>query len=382
MKLHDLNDFLKLSAALHLQLWAKGVGWDNILESVVDGAPLSCPGDGETLRHVLAYLHRAYGRRRRRTGPRAILHPLRATVLLTQAAGRPRLLDTLTELLHDKNEDLTLKALGPGRFRRVEARFHRLLREIDPTDQWSLIERLECLTRRKSESYYTYIGRLLDCARLTPELVRVKLADRLDNTLDLHIDVDDPLEGDDFFRVMFQVLFPPSGSGYCPGRGHPISSPLNGARRLYQLFKNAVLLSLIRERRAAPDDATAAKLFEALALASMQEAQRISLHIMGYHQKGIDSQRALLMEVLRYAQIGGMTRTTAPSGEHPLDGLFMMRFDHADSRTRDGRLDELYRDKGLMLQAAVGFVVIFLSFLHSPDYWVRGISDRGIDVGR
>jgi hypothetical protein len=47
---------------------------------------------------------------------------------------------------------------------------------------------------------------------------------------------------------------------------------------------------------------------------------------------------------------------------------------------RDEHLDEFYRDKGLMLQAAVSFVVIFLYFSYSPDYWVLGISDRGIEV--
>ena len=31
-----------------------------------------------------------------------------------------------------------------------------------------------------------------------------------------------------------------------------------------------------------------------------------------------------------------------------------------------------------MLQAALGFVVIFMNFAHSPDYWLRGISDQGI----
>jgi hypothetical protein len=380
MKLHDLNDFLRLSAALHLQLSAQGVGWDNILQIVSNRQPLSHPGEQETLLHVLAYLDHAYVHRRRRIGPPAILHPLRATALLTDATGQPRLLDMLTELLHDKYEDITPEALGQERYLQVELEFRSLLREIDPTDEWYLMERLDHLTLKKKESYYQYVGRLLDSAHQTRELVRTKLADRLDNTLDLHIDVEDSLEGADFFRVMFQVLFPPSGLGYSPGPRHHISSPLNGAQRLYQLFKNAILLSLIREKRAAPDDPAARRLFESLALASMHEAQRIALHVMGYHLAGVDGQRALLMEVQRYAQEGGMTHTTAPSGEHPLDGLFTMRFDYADSTVRDRHLDELYRDKGLMLQAAVGFVVIFLNFVHSPEYWVHGISDHGIQV--
>ncbi len=381
MKLHELKDFLRLSAALHMQLWATGVGWDNILEMVADHGPLE-PRDREILQHVLAYLSHAYGDRRRRTGPPAILHPLRATVLLTHAIGRPQLLDMLTELLHDKNEDLTPKFLGQEHFLKVESEFRDLLREIDPTDQWYLMERVDLLTRKRAESYYQYTGRLLIRAGLTQELVRTKLADRLDNTLDLHIDVEDPLEGTDFFRIVFHTLFPPSGSGYNPARRHPIASPLNGAKRLYQLFKNAILLSLIREKHVASDDPAAGRLFEALALASMNEAQRIALHIMGYHLREIDRQRALLMKVQRYAQDGGLTRTTAPCDENTLDGLFKVRFDYADPDVRDRHLDELYADKELMLQAAVSFVVIFLNFVYSPDYWVHGISENGLDAAR
>ncbi len=381
MKLYDLTDFLRLSATLHLHLSAQGVGWDNILQIVTNRRALARTGEREILQHVLAYLDHAYGHRRRRIGPPAILHPLRATALLTYATGQPHLLDMLTELLHDKCEDITPEALGQELFIQVETEFRGLLREIDPTDEWYLMERIDDLTQRKTESYYQYIGRLLDRSRHTHELIRTKLADRLDNTLDLHIDVEDPLEGEDFFKAMFQVLFPPSGQGYKPDCQHPISSPLNGAQRLYQLFKNAVLLSLIREKHAVLHDPASSRLFEALALASMHEAQRIALHIMGYHLTGVDRQRGLLMAVQRYAQGGGMTRTTMPSDEHPLDGLFMMRFDHADSRVRDRHLDELYHDKGLMLQAAVGFVVIFLNFVHSPEYWVHGISDQGIETG-
>ena len=41
----------------------------------------------------------------------------------------------------------------------------------------------------------------------------MKLADRLDNTLDLHLEVEDSLRDVDFFRVIFQILFLSSGSG-------------------------------------------------------------------------------------------------------------------------------------------------------------------------
>ncbi len=378
MSLHDLTDFMWLSSALNMQLAVQGVGWENILRIITNRMPLDRQGEHETLLHVFEYLHHAYGLQRRRIGPPAILHPLRATALLAQASGKPQLLDLLTELLHDKYEDLTLDVLGQDRFAQAESKFRSLLKEIDPTDEWYLMERLDHLARKKNETYYQYIGRLLNRAVQTRELVRVKLADRLDNTLDLHIDFEDFLKNADFFRVTFQVMFPPSGSGYKPDLEHPLTPPLNGAHRLYQLFKNALLLSLIREKSAAMGDPIAHRLFEALALASMHESQRIALHIMAYHETNVDRQRALLMEVQRFAQDGGMTRITSPSSKYSLDGLFMMRFDYADSDIRKEHLEALYRDKGLMLQAAVGFVVIFMNFIHSPDYWIHGISDHGI----
>jgi hypothetical protein len=378
MALHDMTDFLRLSAALNMQLTAQGVGWENILRIIANRLPMNRQGERHALLHVFEYLDQAYGLQRRRIGPPAILHPLRATALLTQASEQPHLLDMLTELLHDKYEDLTAAALGPDRFAQAESMFVHLLKEIDPTDEWYLMERLEHLALKKGESYYQYIGRLLDRAVLTPELVRVKLADRLDNTLDLHIDVDDFLKDTDFFKVIFQILFPPSGSGYSPIVEHPITTPLNGAHRLYQLFKNAILLSLIREKRAALGDLAAHKLFEALALASMHESQRISLHIMAYHEPDIERQRELMMEVQRYAQDGGMTHITSPSGRYSLDGLFKLKFDYADSCIRNEHLEALYQDKGLMLQAAIGFVVIFMNFVHSPNYWIQGISAQGI----
>lgn len=374
MKIHELTDFLRLSATLHLQFSAEGVGGENILQIIANRRKLGNPREREVLKHVLAYLDHAYGTRRRKIGPPAVLHPLRATALLTQATGQPQLLDMLTELLHDKFEDLTPEKLGKDRYEQVESEFRDLLREIDPKDEWYLMERLTHLTLKKGESYSLYISRLLHRARRIPELVRIKLADRLDNTLDLHIDLEDALEGVDFFQIIFEILFPPTGSRYQPRSEHPISSPLHGAQRLYQLAKNSILLSLIREINAAPDDPAAAKLFKAVALASMQEAQRIALHIMGYHQTKLEKQREVLMEVLRYAQVGGMIQTTAPSRGYELDGLFTTFF-IPDSSVRDQRLEELYRNKELMLQAAIAFVVVFLNFAHSPKYYLQGVSN-------
>ena len=380
MLLHDLNEFLKLSGSMNMQLAARGVRWGNIVRIITDRASDESPSEYEALIRVLEYLDRAYEGKVRKLGTPAILHPLRATALLSKASGKPQLLDMLTELLHDKYEDLTMEALGTDQYTQSELKFHTMLKSIDPTDEWYLMERLDHLKQGENETYYQYIGRLLQRSVQTPELVRVKLADRLDNTLDLHIDVDDFLKDADFFRVLFHILFPPSGAGYRLGMRHPDKSPFNGAQRLYQLFKNAILLSLIREKHAAFEDPTARRLFEAVALAGMHESQRIALHIMAYHETDIERQRSLLMEVQRYAQAGGLTQITPPGGKFALDGFCMMRFDYADSKDRSAHLEELYKDKGLMLQAAIGFEVIFMNFTYSPDYWIRGISDRGINT--
>ena len=69
---------------------------------------------------------------------------------------------------------------------------------------------------------------------------------------------------------------------------------------------------------------------------------------------------------------------TRPDQRHMLDGLFTTYF-AADERTvRAQRLDELFGNKPLMIQATIAFIVIFTSFRVSPDLLVRGISTAGI----
>ncbi len=258
MPLTDLSEFFKLSATLNYQLGAVGVGNRNILTIIMGKAHLS-RDEEEILLDVLSYLEKAYGDHRRRLGPLAVLHPLRATAILSRTLGRASMLDLLTELLHDKLEDI-----GPENFPEekygveywpeLEREFQRLLKRIDPHDSWFLMERVDFLTRRpEADTYYSYIGRLIAKSRKTPEVVRVKLADRLDNTLDMRLDLYDPLEQVDFFALMFKVLFL---RDYIPPRPqfpHPAVTPINGAQRLYQLFKNTVLLSLIRQQEAIYD---------------------------------------------------------------------------------------------------------------------------------
>ncbi len=378
MPLYDLQAFLELSANLNYQLSAATVGRDNLVATILRKRKIP-PNEKEILFEVLDYLDKAYGKKRRRLGPKAVLHPLRAAALLIDATEDFDLLDVLSVLLHDKFEDLTGRDYTPQEWAALEDQFQRLLKRIDPTDEWYLMERLDLLTRHdEKEQYYAYIGRLLDKAVSTPELLRVKLADRLDNTLDMRIDFHDPLEDVDFFAHIFQVLFVPSYSGYEPSVAHPPSADLDGSRRMYELFKTAVTLSLIRQKVPIDDDPVAMKLFDAICVASLKEAQRIIMHIFGYHFREVHLQREVVRDTMEYCISGGTSGVTPGGTPHRLDGLFLDRFDPKDSASRKRRLKELYMDKELMIQAALAFVVIFTNFRNDPTYYVHGVSEAGL----
>ncbi len=376
--LYDLNEFFKLSGTLSYQLSAIGTGRERVLATIVDGRPVA-DQERQTLLAVLEYLEKAYGEKHRRLGPKAVLHPLRAAALLVEAHDGVVLLDLLAELLHDKFEDIVAEDFDPEAWGALEGEFQALLKRIDPKSEWFLMERLDQLTRRKeAETYYSYIGRLLDRAGGTPELVRVKLADRLDNTLDLRIDLQDPLDEVGCFETVFQILYCAHFPGVQPQHPHPPSVPLDGARRLYELFKNTVLLSLVRQKQALGGDRTSTLLFTSIAEASLREAQRILVHIFTYHVRDVDEQRRLLLETMEYCRAGGVEGVTVGGAANRLDGLFMERFDSTSSEVRQRRLEELYQDKELMIAAATAFMVIFFNFLSDERYFVRGVSAEGI----
>ncbi len=378
MAVYELDTFLRLSAVLNYQLSAVALGSGNILALLLEDKPVS-PYERDTLLGVLKYLGHAYGRKRRRLGPLAILHPIRATALLARSEDEANLLDLLAELLHDKLEDISSDDFTQEEWSELEDEFQSLLKRVDQTDEWFLMERLELLKRHEEgQTYCQYIGRMLGQGKQMPDLVRVKLADRLDNTLDMRVDIHDPLDGVDFFSHIFQLLFVGSYTGYRPTLAHPAKSPINGAQRLYELFKNTVLLSLIRQRADTNDDVPASRLFDAIATASMREAQRTIMHIFGYHITDIAQQKQILEEAMAYCVQGGFDVVTTPTGGQPLDGLFVGCFDHHDTKVRKEQLRILYLDKPLMVKASVAFIVIFQSFLGDPKYFVRGITPEGI----
>ena len=121
------------------------------------------------------------------------------------------------------------------------------------------------------------------------------------------------------------------------------------------------------------------ELENALADASLNEAKRTLLHVAGYHYQAVDDQRQLVLEAMEYCYSGRSNLATKPNERHLLDGLFSSYFGLTDSKLRNQKLDVLYQNKPLMIEASVAYIVIFLSFLNDPSFYVQGISERGLD---
>ena len=379
----DLTEFFKLSSVLNYNLSAASLNRYNVLTYILAGKRLDPrdPVDREKkslMMEALGYLFSAYSHKRRRLGPMAVLHPLRAAALMTRAGEVPSLEGLLTVLFHDILEDVQSVDFEAQEWRDMEQRLFEMLEHMPPEEESRLIQRLKCLTRTTSESYYRYIGRMLECSAAFPDVVEVKLADRLDNTLDMRIDLEDPLVGIDCFQNIFQLLFVNNYSGYVPRTEHQPATVMNGARRLHQLYKNAVLLSLIRQLTFTAETPGRRTLFNAVAEASLKEAQRTIMHLLGYHFKDHRAQRQLIMDAMDYCFSGRSDLVTKPDGQRMLDGLFSTYFATPDGRVLSQQLDRLYQNKPLMIQASIAFIVIFLGFLNDSRYYIRGISIEGI----
>ena len=239
MALHDLTDFLRLSAALNMQLTAQGVGRENIVRLITNRVPLERDSERKALLHVLEYLDHAYGAQRRASVP--VLH--RATTLLARRRAGPTARHA-HRLLHDKYEDLTV---GPGPERLASrpssepAEGHRSHRRMVPH------KRLDHLAIRAGESY----GKHRPAAH-RPQTPSCGSACRpARQHLDMHINVDDFAQGHRLFPGEFQVLFPPSGIRY--RRHNTRSIPRSTGTAFYQLSERIPSPYPGRRRSGRPD---------------------------------------------------------------------------------------------------------------------------------
>ncbi len=366
------HDFFSLSSFMNYQISGTPVNWRAV--SMLMSSENLQPEAEEQVLPTLIYLGEAYGQQKRRLGPFAVLHPIRAAALLTRASDAPSILDLLTTLLHDKNEDITEDKYSIEDWDRIENMYMQIVEKIDSRENWFLNERIHFLTRQRDETYRQYLRRLIRQAIRTPELIRVKLADRLDNTLDLRMDLHEDNSGSECYKLIFDALFADTYKGPDAINPYHTRGKINGAMRLNALFKNAVFLSYLRSMNCELD-APSRKLFSSLASASINEAQNILLHIFKFHLTDPQKQRSLLLSVMDYCKEGCLRRIDGCNNNR-LDGLYKNTFDSENKEQLRDKLDMLYRDKELMAEASVVFSAIFTNFLNDQSFSIESLTDE------
>jgi hypothetical protein len=374
-RVHTLTveGFLRLSADINLQLQARHMSRPALLRLVLGRAEVKHPAP---LLEALTYLRDGYGDRRRKNGPLAILHPLRTAALLSHTMENPTILDLLSALLHDKEEDLTAADLGLDEFNRVQKAFEAMRQKIDQDHQWFLGERMAILARRPGQSYYAYLGQIVGKARQMIDLLHTKLADRLDNTFDIAVQGRGVQE-----RGFFETAF---GSLFLPGyqlEAQELELPPDEdtcVLLLSQLFKNAVFMSVLRMEQLDNLDETTASLFTALADVSRAQAQWVAMETFHTFIHDPTARRQVLDETMKYCQSGGINSVTTRARGGSLDGTFLDRFAVADDHARKVQLAAVYRDHELLARLMVLFVAIFTCFLADRAYYIRGIDPNGL----
>jgi hypothetical protein len=369
----SVEGHLTLSATINWHLSARKIDLRTLLRVILGPAKVA---DQAPLLEALNYLQQAYGDRRRKNGPAAVLHCLRVAAMLARVMPAPTTLDLLGAFLHDKEEDLTREELGDAEWDRLQAEFAHVLDKIDSNHRWFLGERIALLRRQSTQNYYDYLGVVLSKVRTMPDLLRCKLADRLDNTMDIAVQRT-PTEHDDFFELAFGMLFLP---GYRPAPNVDAVVPDVEACVLLvsQLFKNVVLMSMLREQRLDRLDETTNRLFRALAASSSEQAQWAVAALLSSPALGGQERRALLCEMMDYCAAGGMAAIHSKEKGGLLDGSFIEHFADPDDKIRKKQIESVYEDQPLFIRLLVLYIGMFTSFLADSQYYLRGIDRTGL----
>lgn len=376
-ELFTIEQFVTLSAKINYQLSAHSLK-KSVLLSLVLGANEARDRDQEKLVDAFDVLQSGYAEDRRRLGTPGILHPMRTTAMLARAVHEPTLMHLLGGLLHDKQEDLTEKRLGPERFQEMQGHFDRLLNRLGPGSADELARRIDILSNQ-SETYEAYLGRLLDHAYEMPDLLHVKLMDRLDNTFDIHLQ-HPGITNFNFYRAVFDILFLPNFSGVKMGRFHFMPDAREGVMLLSQLFKDLIFLTLIRKEKLDTLDETTRRLFVGLAVAGIREAQWLALEMFNTCITETSKQRELLREVMHYCTSGGIEGVHQQSRGGQLDGILLNMFTAQKEGKRNQMLMELFEDHDRLAPMVLTFIVVFASYINDPDYTVRGIGRDGMSA--
>jgi len=371
------EEFIILSAELHYILSDEGN--DEALAALVIGSA-NFP-EMELLIMAINCLRLGYGESRRKMGPLAVLHPLRTAAILARSMHEPHLLDVLGALFHDKEEDLTLSKLGAKQSGEFESAYQNLILEIDPNHRWFLGERVAIFCRRDDDSYGTYIERLIAHSYRMPDLLHTKLADRLDNTFDLHLSRPGVTRFN-FYRTVFDILFLENFPGINVEEYHALPPDSRLVLLLSQLFKDAIFLNSLRRSGRDQQDQTVGTLFDAVAVAGIREAQWIAFELFASDIPDPKRQRALLLKTMEYCYHGGAQEIHEPSDLNELDGSCAYYYGGPDDKTRKRHLAELCQDREKLIQVVLTFIALFSSFLNDPKCYLRGLEDSTVQFGQ
>ncbi len=368
-----VESHLALSATINWHLSARKIDLGALLRVILGPAHVA---NQAPLLETLSYLRHAYGDRRRKSGPAAVLHCLRTAAMLARIMPEPGILDLLGALLHDKEEDLTPEELGSDEWQRLQSEFISVLNKIDANHRWFLGERIAYLRRRETHTYYQYLGQVLAKAREMPDLLHCKLADRLDNTLDIAVQRP-PTDEHDFFEAAFGVLFLPD---YHLRAQDTASAPDSEACVLLisQLFKNVVFMSMLRAQRLDQLDDVTASLFSALSAVGRAQAEWGAVALLSSAIGEADVRRRLVMEIMDYCARGGIAGVTRKERGGLLDGSMLEYFAESDDKVRKRRLESVYGDKPLFIRLLIMFIGIFTTFTTDPNYTLRGVDSAGL----
>lgn len=372
-ELITIEEFLTLSAKINYQLSARSLKAPVLLSLVLGPVRLSERGQ-QVLLEAFHALRAGYDQDRRRLGTPGILHPLRAAALLARTEENPSMVELLSALFHDKEEDLGEKDVGPERFARMQGHYKTVLGMLLPEERDRVEDCVHCLSNNCG-SYSEYVGQITDNAKRLPETLHVKLADRIDNTFDVHLQ-HPGVSNYNFYRAVFDILFLPSFRGVSMGEFHFMPDTAEGVMLLSQLFKNTILLAMLRAEGLDSQDATTRRLFVGLAVAGIREAQWLALEMFNTVYRGVEHQRELLLEVMAYCASGGIDSVRANKAAGDLDGVFVA-FTSGQKVDQKRMLVELFEDRERLARMSLAFIVVFASFINDPKYTLKGIGRTG-----
>lgn len=325
--------------------------------------------DRRILEQAIRVIRVGYGDNRRKMGPLAVIHPLRVAAVLTRVTGTPTQADLLNALLHDVLEDLTEESIGADRFEQMQRELRILAGLLTESERDGLDPRMQALTHTGEHSYNEYLANIMALAAEKPDLIRAKLADRLDNTLDVGVDLHG-VKGQGAFGSIFDLLF--LGDQYPGIKADESYVPLTNSETrqiLANLFKNTEFVNVLRTEGCNLDSG-ATTLRDEVITASLRIARFLVQDALIHLPVG--EQREAVKYALDYCRSGGLNAVYTEQ-HHPMDGLLL-----GNKKDRKEKISRIATDPQTAARVGIIFLGLFSIFRSNPSFKVVGIDRHGI----